>query len=142
MKTNCTPNWRPLPRALSTILLGAATLWAMPRSADAQLYVGQTAAGIVSEYNATTGAPMSPNFITGGQQVLGLAVSGNILYVADADAGTIGKYNATTGAVINANFITGLIPSALVVSGNILFVTTHPTTNSSASSDTVGEYRP
>jgi len=36
MKTIITSNWRPLRRALCTLLLGIAALWAMPRSARAQ----------------------------------------------------------------------------------------------------------
>jgi DNA-binding beta-propeller fold protein YncE len=46
--------------------------------------------------------------ITGLENPIGLAVSGNTLYVSGAALGSVGKYNATTGAAINANFITGL----------------------------------
>jgi hypothetical protein len=38
MKTIITSNWRPLDRALCTLLLGIAADWAMPKSAPAQLY--------------------------------------------------------------------------------------------------------
>ena len=56
-ETIITSKWRPLRRALCTLLLGIVTLLAMPRSARAQLYVGQSGFGnnTVGEYNATTG---------------------------------------------------------------------------------------
>ena len=76
MKTIITSNWRPLRRALCTLLLGIAMLWAMPRNARAQLlYVGQTGNSSVGEYNATTGAAINANFITGLNEPEGLAVA-------------------------------------------------------------------
>src|SRR5208282_2158841 len=86
MKTIITSNSRPLRRALSTLLLGIAALSAMPKSARAQLYVafGNT----VGEYDATTGAVINANFITGlnvnGYGSGALAVSGNNLFVSTA----------------------------------------------------------
>ena len=89
------------------------------------LYVGQ-ANNTVGKYNATTGAVINANFITGlNYAPTALAVSGNILFVASGSygTGTVGEYDATTGAVINANFITGLSSSdGLAFSGNNLFV--------------------
>jgi hypothetical protein len=58
MKTIMTSHWSPLRRALCMLLLGIAALWAMPRSAPAQLYVSQVV-GTVGEYNATTGAAIN-----------------------------------------------------------------------------------
>ncbi len=55
-----TSNWRSLPRALCTLFLCMGALWAMPGSARAQLYVGQYGSGIIGEYNATTGARLTP----------------------------------------------------------------------------------
>ena len=68
MKTIITSNWRPLRRAVCTLLLGIAALWAMPRSARAQLYVsqvGQRVTRYLGEYNATTGAVINANLIRG-----------------------------------------------------------------------------
>jgi len=126
--------WRPLHRALFyTLLLCIAALWAMPRSAHAQLYVSENSS-TVGEYNATTGAAISSfTPITGLSIPEGIAVSGNNLFVAQEDNNTVGEYNATTGAAINASFITGVsIPAGLALSGNNLFV--------ASQSGTVGEY--
>jgi hypothetical protein len=120
---------RPRYRGLCTLPLCIAALWAMPRNAQAQLYVVQQPPGTVGEYGAATGAP-NPNFIVIPALNIpeGLAVSGNTLFVANQGAptavnGTVGEYNATTGAAINANFITGLkAPNDLAVSSNTLFV--------------------
>ena len=61
----------------------------------------------VGEYDATTGAAISPSFITGLSAPIGLAVLGNTLFVAN-NANTVGEYDAKTGAAINASFITRL----------------------------------
>src|SRR5260221_869714 len=118
MKTTLTSNWRPLLRALCPFLIAAAALWAMPKNARAQLYVTEFpqggAIGVVGKYDATTGAAISPSFITGLNAPEGLAVKGNTLFVANEIANTVGKYDATTGAAINPTFITGLyLPDAL-----------------------------
>jgi hypothetical protein len=76
MKTIIASNSRPLHRALCTLLLGVAALWAMPRSARAQVYVSQVFNGGVGKYNATTGAAINANFITGLSSPKGLALSG------------------------------------------------------------------
>jgi hypothetical protein len=113
-------------RALCTLLLGIAALWAMPKSARAQLlYVVQNTANSVGEYNATTGAAINANLITGLNGPVGLVLSGNSLFVTNDAGSTVGKYDATTGAVINASFISGLNaggPPAVAISGNTLFV--------------------
>ena len=107
MKTTLTSNWRPLLRAFYPFLIAAAALWAMPKNAHAQLYVAETP-GFVSKYDATTGAAISPSFITGLNDPFALAVLGNTLFVANSDSGTVGAYDATTGAAINVNLIKGL----------------------------------
>jgi hypothetical protein len=134
MKTVIRSNPRPLRRAFFyTLLIGIAALWAMPRSARAQIYVSQeypiAGTGTVSEYDATTGAVIKANFITGVIHPAGLVLSGNTLFVASAVAngGSVGTYDATTGAVLNASFITTGVnqvnqPFALALSGNTLFV--------------------
>jgi hypothetical protein len=70
----------------------------------------------VPRLNATTGAAINANFITGLHNPAALALSGDTLFVANYFDGTVGEYNATTGAAINANFITRLVsPSGLAV---------------------------
>jgi hypothetical protein len=98
------------------------------------LLVANYTSGTVGEYDATTGAAINANFITGRNSSFGLALSGNNLFVSDTQIKTVGEYNATTGAVINANFITGLTgPVGLALSGNNLFVSNY-------NAGTVGEY--
>jgi WD40 repeat protein len=101
----------------------------------------------VGEYNATTGATINANFITGLSDALGLALSGDgtALFVTNPGNNTVGEYNATTGAAINANFITGLSNSsglalsddplglALSGDGTALFV-------ANTGNNTVGKY--
>jgi len=74
MKTSITSNFRPLLRAFYPFVIAIAVLWAMPRNAHAQLYVTQRGAGIVGEYDATTGFAINANFITGLNGPIGLAV--------------------------------------------------------------------
>jgi PQQ-like domain/PEP-CTERM motif len=128
MKTVSTSNWRPLDSTLCGLLWCISALWAMPSTAHAQLYVAQDGIDTLSEYNATTGAPINVDFITAGLNApAGLALSGNDLFVANSGADTVSEYNITTGAVINAALIpfsSGLLstPEGLAVSGNNLFV--------------------
>jgi hypothetical protein len=111
MKTIVGSNARPLCRALFyTLILCISAFWALPRSARAQIYVSQevsSSTGTVGEYDATTGAVINANLITGIIHPAGLVLSGNTLFVASAVAngGSVGTINATTGAPINANFL-------------------------------------
>ena len=136
MKTIITSNWRPLHRALCTLLIGVATLWAMPRSAHAQLYVSEFNFGTVGEYDTTGAVNTNFSIIMGLSDPNAPTVSGDNLFVANAGSNTVGKYDANTGAVINATLIpvtAGLSnPAALAVSGNDLFVANH--------SGTIGKY--
>ena len=111
MYRNIASSWRPLLRTLYTFVIAIAALWAVPRSAHAQLYVGNGpglfGSGVVSKYSAKTGHVINDNFITGlSNPPLALAVDDNTLFVSDHDS--IGKYDATTGAVIKKDFFTGL----------------------------------
>jgi DNA-binding beta-propeller fold protein YncE len=93
---------------------------ALPGRAHAQLYVTQVELGIVSEYDATTGALINANFITGLSDPHALLLSGNNLYVTNAGpTGSVGLYDAKTGAVINASFLTAtdFHPTGLAFSG-------------------------
>ncbi|HSI15281.1 MAG TPA: PQQ-binding-like beta-propeller repeat protein, partial [Chthoniobacter sp.] len=90
--------------------------------------------GKVVAYDATTGAVLNANFITGLSSPRGILISGNTMYVSSSSS-TIGTYNATTGAAINASFITSgpSGPQGLAISGNSLFV-------ANFSNDTVGKF--
>jgi hypothetical protein len=110
MKKNITSNLRLLTHTLCAFIIAAA-LWVMPRSARAQLYVGNApgsfGAGVVSKYSAKTGHMINANFITGlSSPPRALAVEDNTLFVSDGDS--IGTYDATTGAVIKKDFFTAL----------------------------------
>jgi hypothetical protein len=128
MKTNITSNVRPLLHAFHPFLIAVAVLWAVPRNAQAQVYVLEQGpssfTSFVSEYS-TKGELINANFIT-GLTASEIAVSGNNLFVVNYPLGTngwVGKYDATTGAAINVSFITALnSPSKLAVSNNSLFV--------------------
>ena len=134
MKISISFNKRLLIRALYLLSIAGAALLAMPTRAGAQLYVSQVQAGIVSEYNASTGALIKADFITGLSTPNALLLSGSDLLVAN-EAGSVGKYNASTGAAINQSFITGtnFEPIGLALSGTDLFV-------ANISNDTVGKY--
>jgi hypothetical protein len=101
-------SWRSLTKLLVIIVnlavlsasLHAQTPTPTP-SPTPTLYVSEVGGTFkVGEYNATTGAAINANFITGLNYPTGLAVSGNILFVASRNRGTVEEYNATTGAAI------------------------------------------
>jgi hypothetical protein len=105
--------------------------------------------GSVAEYDATTGALINANFITGLSVPEGLTIVGNNLYVVSNandtqqpnTNGLIGEYNATTGAPINASLVTGLSqPVATAIDGNDLYVTSRPMPEFGPSVGIVGEY--
>lgn len=82
--------------------------------------------GMVGVYDATTGAPIQANLISGIYQPYGVAVSGDRLYVSNYSSGTVSVYDATTGAVIQASLISGLnLPTGLAISGTHLYVACH-----------------
>ena len=108
MKKSITSNRRPPLRAFYPFVIAIAVPWAMSTNAQAQLYLTQEDAGVVSKYDAKTGAVINANFITGLSFPAGLALRGNTLFVVNNLNGTVGEYDATTGATINANFVTGL----------------------------------
>jgi DNA-binding beta-propeller fold protein YncE len=122
--------------ALYAFLIAIAALRALPRNAQAQLYVANRpvgTTGVVSEYNATTGAVINATLIAGLNAPTYLAVKGNTLFVSNFDANAVGKYDATTGGAINPGFITPLFfLEGLAVKGNKLFVANN--------FNTVGEY--
>jgi WD40 repeat protein len=137
MKANITLNARPLLRALYVVLITCIALLAMPKRADAQIYVGQESAGIVSEYDEATGDVINANFITGLSGPNELVLSGDFLYVS-SKGGSVGKYDAKTGAAISQSFITGtdFSPVGLALSGDDIFVMTAQ----DATDGTVGKY--
>ncbi len=96
------------------------------------LFVGLSSG--VGKYNASTGAAINANLITGLNYADGVAISGNNLFVTNAQTNVVAEYNLSTGALINANFIAGLnYPWGLAITGNTLFV-------SNALGNTIGAY--
>jgi hypothetical protein len=96
--------------AFYAFLIASAVVWAIPRTARAQLYVANQPSldvGIVSEYDTVTGAVLNSQLITGLAAPNSLLVDHNILFVTDGTKGTVGKYDATTGDTINPSLITG-----------------------------------
>jgi hypothetical protein len=134
MKISISFNQGLLIRALCLVSITGAALLVMATRAGAQLYVSQVQAGIVSEYNASTGALIKADFIAGLSTPNALLLSASDLLVAN-EAGSVGKYNASTGAAINQSFITGtnFQPIGLALSGTDLFV-------ANIYNETVGKY--
>src|SRR5262249_16961232 len=84
------------------------------------LFVAGRESNTVFELDATTGAIINANFITGLNVPIGLALDdNNHLFVTNAGNNTVGEYNATAGAPINAAFISGQGPNG---PGAIVFV--------------------
>src|SRR5262249_42880589 len=84
------------------------------------LLVADRERDVVEQLDATTGAIINANFITGLNVPVGLALDdSNHLFVTNAGNNTVGEYNATTGAPINATFISG---QGLSGAGAIVFV--------------------
>ena len=112
---------------------------------DNTLFVATDEGKTVGKYDATTGAAINPNFITGLRgPFIELAKFGPHLFVANSTEplDTVGKYNASTGTPVNASFITGdHLPEGLAVQGpTVLFH--HPIlfVLDLTGNDTVGKY--
>jgi hypothetical protein len=85
------------------------------------LYVGDDGLRRVGTYDASTGAVINADFITGLRGARSFEVDGNTLYVAHGNQ--VGTYDLTTGAPIRPEFITGVDQaSALALAGNTLHV--------------------
>ncbi|HTU24897.1 MAG TPA: PEP-CTERM sorting domain-containing protein [Pirellulales bacterium] len=132
--------------------------WALAISGNT-LYVGEattfSGAGhdVIATYNATTGALINPDLVTGLSWPEGMTIVGNNLYVVNnADytdngepSGSVGLYNALTGQPINASLVTGLYqPTGIAVNGNDLYVVSDPNAPLSQfpsnTSGVIGEY--
>ena len=131
---------RKHPAILASSIAALVAFCVVPSGARAQtLYVDQEIGGTVGTYNATTGAVINANFITGLSRPQDLLFSGNKLYVANLLSNTVGVYNATTGVAVTPNPITGLSnPDGLGISGNNLYVANW--NGGTAGAGTVGEY--
>ena len=86
-------------------------------------------AGIIGEYNATTGATINAAAISGLSSPGSIAISGDDLFVATTytpfglftTSGVIGEYT-TSGETVNATLISLPAPSEFALSGGNLFV--------------------
>jgi glutamine cyclotransferase len=100
---------------LTTVLVAA--VWAIPRTARAQMIYAASTYNSVGEYSAG-GTVINSGFITGlPNAVMSLAVSGNDVYVGTYD--NIGIYNGSNGSLIT-NISTSYTPWFLAVSGTNL----------------------
>jgi hypothetical protein len=97
----------------------ACAVWSLPGEAFAQLYVGQS--GSIGEYDASTGAAINADFITGSNVASAhLTLSNGLLY--GSTGFNVNVYDFATGAVVHNNFIAGgPIIQGVAVSGNTLF---------------------
>jgi DNA-binding beta-propeller fold protein YncE len=86
--------------------------------------------GIVGEYNASTGAVINANLVSGlfagggdeGPTGIALDWSGH-LYVADSASSNVGLYNASTGSVIDGSLASGIfLPTGIGLDGSNLYV--------------------
>jgi PEP-CTERM motif len=77
--------------------------------------------GVVSTWDATTGASINANLVSGLNAAFAMLVSGSSLYVGEIGGSNISQWNAATGQVINSSFITGFAPFGLASSGTRLF---------------------
>jgi len=105
--------------AVNTALISGLTQPFSISLANGYLYITSLGAGNngkVGVYDATTGAAVNANLVTGlGGGTQQIAVTGNSLYVAKG--GTVAEYNATSGALVNSSLITGLGTTAAIVTG-------------------------
>ena len=68
------------------------------------------AGGSVGTYNATSGAPIKQNLVTGLSRPEGIATLGNTVFVSilASGLGNVATYDATSGDPIKPSFITGM----------------------------------
>lgn len=120
-------------KALFAILV---LVTALCRSVQGQILVVNFANGTVGEYS-TTGTAINSSFISGLDQPMGIAISGDDLFISEQGNGNIAEYT-TSGTLVNPTLITGLsLPAGIAIYGNDLFVA-----NSAGPTATtaVGEY--
>ncbi len=115
-------------------LVIAAILSLVTSRACAQLYVSDTAAGVVRTYDSSNGAPINAALISGfvdGPTGIALDGQGNLYVASGRTNGIIGKYDAATGAAINPSLISGLTsPSGVTIdAGGSLYVVSNGTGN-------------
>ena len=127
--------WRRRKTPLAGLLLAAfvitISVWAMPATAQGQIFVTTNYTSTIGEYT-TSGATVNASLVSGLNGPEGIAVSGGNLYVTNTGGTTIGKYttSGTTGDARRSRVSN--IPTALAVSGGNLFVANHGT-------NTIGE---
>ncbi len=84
--------FRALPMRSLTLIAACLFLLAIPKRADADLFLTNAAGNRIGEYDSSTGAAVSASLITGLNVPVGVTVSSSgILYVANFSAGTVGE---------------------------------------------------
>lgn len=92
-------------------------------NAPAQVYVAYANSGVVSEFDADSGAIINEMFILGLKQPHSMCVAHGMLYVVQRGTGTIGTYDLHTGAAIRPELVPSLnMPQAMTVSGDAIYV--------------------
>jgi len=91
--------------------------WGIAVSGGNLFATDESNGGSVGEFNATTGAAINRQFVTGLGDTNGIAVFGGNLFVANGLGGTIGEYDASTGATVSAALVSGLtnLPQGIAV---------------------------
>ena len=91
--------------------------------ASGQIYVVETSAGKIGEYDATTGAVINATLVSGLDQPYGIVVANGDIWVTNQANGTVGEYTEA-GVAVNVALITGLQnPTGIALSGPNLYVT-------------------
>src|SRR5947209_10520021 len=113
-----------MPRLFAVVATVTAAIAIAPAYAQVLLVVDGTNNSVIREFDATTGASINANFITGLNVAYGLAVDDKLrLFVSNGGSGgpsgSVGLYDAVTGNPINAAWVTGLVyPGGLVTDSN------------------------
>jgi len=88
------------------LIVVTAAFGLLSTKAFGQIFLTNTNAGTIGEYDVTTGAPINSTLVSGLNHPTQVAVSGTDLFVRQGN-GTIGAYT-TSGAAINSSLISSV----------------------------------
>ena len=96
-------------------------------SAQGQVFVSDPngGRGVVNEYTLSGSAIKTP-FISTGNDISRIAISGTLLFTLDQADEIVGEYNAVTGATLNPDLITlgSGVGTGIAVGNNLIYVST------------------
>lgn len=108
---------------IKKIILAVTAILTMGFSAQAQMVlVSSLNSGTIGLYNATTGATINSQLVTGLNGPYGVTHDSSAIYVSNIYTGIVSKYDLLTGAVINPSFLAVASPTGLLVNDGILYV--------------------